>query len=118
MWRMRGQTYVILGIIILIIVSVFAVTNVDTVKVTYLFWTGESPLILVILFSVLMGGLITAAAGYFKMHQLQRENKSLKTRQQDMETLLKKHKLLDKLPENKKQHDHNKPKPVENKKQS
>src|SRR5699024_11997155 len=78
MWGMRGQTYVILGIIILIIVSVFAVTNVDTVQVTYLFWTGESPLILVILFSVLMGGLITTAAGYFKMHQLQRENKTLK----------------------------------------
>lgn len=100
---MRGQTYVILGIIVLIIVSVFAVTNVDAVKVTYLFWSGESPLILVILFSVLMGGIITAIAGYFKIHQLQRENKELKTKQKDMETLLKKHKLWDKLPENKKQ---------------
>lgn len=116
MWRMRGQTYVILVIIILIIVSVFAVTNVDTVQVTYLFWTGESPLILVILFSVLMGGLITTAAGYFKMHQLQRENKTLKTRQQDMEKLLKKHKLLDKLPENQKQSNQNTSKPVENNK--
>lgn len=110
---MRGQTYVILGIIILIIVSIFAVTNVDTVKVTYLFWAGESPLILVILFSVLMGGLITAAAGYYKMHHLQRENKALQTRQHDMEKLLKKHKLLDKLPENKKQLENPQPKTAE-----
>lgn len=115
---MRGQTYVILGIIVLIIVSVFAVTNVDTVEVTYLFWSGESPLILVILFSVLMGGIITATAGYFKIHQLQRENKMLHTRQQDMETLLKKHKLLDDLPENKKQPGNEQPKTVETNKQS
>lgn len=114
---MRGQTYVILGIIILIIVSIFAVTNVDAVKVTYLFWTGESPLILVILFSVLMGGLITAAAGYFKMHQLQRENKQMKEINKEMELLLKKHNLLEKLNKNKQQPEKTPNKIVENSKQ-
>lgn len=92
---MKGQTYVILGIIVLIIVSIFAVTNVAVVKVNYLFWSGESPLILVILFSVLMGGLITAAASSFKYFHLQRENKALKIETQRLEEILKEHHLLE-----------------------
>lgn len=92
---MKGQTYVILGIIVLIIVSVFAVTNVEPVKVNYLFWSGESPLILVILFSVLMGGLITAAVGSIRIIHLQRENKLIKTERDQFENLLKENHLLD-----------------------
>lgn len=92
---MKGQTYVILGIIVLIIVSIFAVTNVDVVKVNYLFWAGESPLILVILFSVLMGGLITAAVGGFKIFHLQREIKNLKSEKQQLENLANEHQLLE-----------------------
>lgn len=97
---MKGQTYVILGIIVLIIVSVFAVTNVEAVKVNYLFWSGESPLILVILFSVLMGGLITAAVGSMRIIHLQRENKLIKTERDKFENLLREHQILD---ENKKE---------------
>ncbi|AUJ26157.1 MULTISPECIES: lipopolysaccharide assembly LapA domain-containing protein [Virgibacillus] len=74
---MRGQTYVIFTIVFVIIVAVFAVTNVETVEVNYLFWSAESPLILVILFSVLMGGLITATVGLIKMYRMQREMKRL-----------------------------------------
>jgi uncharacterized integral membrane protein len=92
---MKGQTYVILGIVVLIIVSVFAVTNVDVVKVNYLFWTGEAPLILVILFSVLMGGLITAAVGGMKIFHLQRENKQIKLEKEKYEGLLREHHLLE-----------------------
>ena len=91
---MKGQTYVILGIIILIIVSVFAVTNVDAVSVNYLFWTVESPLILVILFSVLMGGLITATVGSMKIFHLQREIKTINIKNNQMEQLLSEHDLL------------------------
>lgn len=75
--KMKGQTYVIFAIIFVIIVAVFAVTNVETVEVNYLFWSAESPLILVILFSVLMGGLITATVGLIKMYRMQREMKRL-----------------------------------------
>lgn len=96
---MKGQTYVILGIIVLIIVSIFAVTNVAVVKVNYLFWSGESPLILVILFSVLMGGLITAAAGGLKIFHLQRANKNLKNENQRLEKILKDHHLLEEADE-------------------
>lgn len=75
---MRGQTYVIFAIIFVIIVAIFAVINVDPVEVNYLFGTGEAPLIFVILFSVLMGGIIMAAVGIVKVFRLQRENKSLR----------------------------------------
>lgn len=75
---MKGQTYVIFAIIFVIIVAIFAVINVDPVQVNYLFGTGEAPLIFVILFSVLMGGIIMAAVGIVKVFRLQRENKSLR----------------------------------------
>ncbi|MEN1969290.1 lipopolysaccharide assembly protein LapA domain-containing protein [Lentibacillus sp. N15] len=94
---MRGQSYVILAIIVVIIVAVFAVTNVDTVEVNYLFWSGGAPLILVILFSVLMGGIITAAVGAIRMFRLQREIRSLKLENKEMNKILQKHGLTDKL---------------------
>src|SRR5690625_4625067 len=75
---MRGQTYVILSIIFIIIISVFAVLNVGTVEVNYLFWRGSTPLIFVILFSVLLGGVLTTVVGSKKYICLRRENKKLK----------------------------------------
>ena len=93
---MRGQTYVILSIILVIIIAVFAVTNVETVEVSYLFWKGSSPLILVILFSALMGGIITLAAGAKRMYGIQREHKQLQHENQEMRTLLEKNGLLKK----------------------
>ncbi|PAV28938.1 hypothetical protein CIL05_13225 [Virgibacillus profundi] len=91
---MKGQTYVISAIIFIIIVAVFAVTNVETVEVNYLFWSGESPLILIILFSVLMGGIITAAVGAVKMFRLQKEMKKLKADNNEMSKTLKKNGLI------------------------
>ncbi|MEN2467674.1 lipopolysaccharide assembly protein LapA domain-containing protein [Ornithinibacillus sp. FSL M8-0202] len=75
---MRGQTYVIVAIIFVILVAIFAVMNVSPVQVTYFFWQVESPLILVILFSVLMGGMITAAVGMVRMFKLQKEIKVIR----------------------------------------
>lgn len=74
---MKGQTYLILAFIFTIIISVFAVLNVSVVEVNYLFWKGESPLIFVILFSVLLGGILTMAVGTGKYITLRRENKAL-----------------------------------------
>ncbi|SET77666.1 Uncharacterized integral membrane protein [Oceanobacillus limi] len=85
---MRGQSYVILAIIFVIIVAIFAVSNVAPVEVNYLFWTGESPLILVILFSVLMGGIITATVGMVKMFRMQRAIKSLKRENEKLHAVL------------------------------
>lgn len=91
---MRGQTYAIMAIIFVLIVAVFAVINVDPVEVNFLFGSGDAPLILVILFSVLMGGIITAAAGLVKIIQLQRERNGLKSENHHLQETLRKHGLL------------------------
>lgn len=92
---MKGQTYVIFAIIFVILIAVFAVTNVSSVEVNYLFWHAKSPLILIILFSVLMGVLITAAAGMFKMFRLQRRTKSLEKENNELRNTLEKNGLLE-----------------------
>lgn len=92
---MKGQFYVVLSILILIIVSVFAVTNIATVEVNYLFWSGESPLIFVILVSALLGGVLTAAAGVVKIFSLQREKRKLEFANKHMTSVLEEHNLLE-----------------------
>lgn len=77
---MKGQTYLILSIIFIIIISVFAVLNISEVEVNYLFWSGSSPLIFVILFSVLLGGLLAMIVSSRKYFQLKRENRKLKAK--------------------------------------
>src|SRR5699024_4287547 len=100
---MKGQSYVILAIILVIIIAVFAVINVSPVEVNYLFWKMESPLILVILFSVLMGGLITGAAGMVKIFRLQRDIRALREENKQMKTVLQKNGLTDQININKKE---------------
>ncbi|UOQ86123.1 LapA family protein [Gracilibacillus salinarum] len=75
---MKGQTYLILAVLFAVIIAIFAVINVDPVEVNYLFGTGEAPLILIILFSVLMGVIITAASGVIRVLRLQRELRAAK----------------------------------------
>ncbi|WP_117169131.1 LapA family protein [Paraliobacillus sediminis] len=74
---MKGQTHIILALIFALIVAVFAVINVAPVEVDYLFGTGHAPLVLVILVSVLMGGLITSAFGVFRLIKYQKQVRSL-----------------------------------------
>ncbi|PPA71519.1 LapA family protein [Jeotgalibacillus proteolyticus] len=82
---MKFQWTLLLGIIFALIVAIFAVINVDPVIVNFAFAETELPLILVILGSVLMGGLIIGSVGFFRLFVLQRkikhaeqENASLK----------------------------------------
>lgn len=81
---MKGQTYLILSIIFVIIISIFAVLNIGEVEVNYLFWSGSSPLIFVILFSVLLGGILATIVGSRKYFQVKRENRKL---QQQLKSL-------------------------------
>ncbi|WP_173916036.1 lipopolysaccharide assembly LapA domain-containing protein [Halobacillus sp. Marseille-Q1614] len=75
---MKGQSYIILALIFALLIAVFAVINVGAVEVNYLFGTGEAPLILIIIVSVLMGGITTASVGAVRYYQLKRENRSLR----------------------------------------
>ncbi|PSL45111.1 putative integral membrane protein [Salsuginibacillus halophilus] len=74
---MRGQWILLVSLLAVLLVAVFAVINVDTVEVNYLLGTAEWPLILVIVGSVLMGGLAVGAAGMLKVYRLQQENRRL-----------------------------------------
>lgn len=78
---MKGQTYFILAIIFIILIAIFSVANVKSVDVDYIFGQGEVPLIYVILFSVLLGSIITILIGSVKYFKLQKENKHLKEQQ-------------------------------------
>lgn len=99
--HLRGQTYVILTIIFIIIIAVFAVLNIESVEVTYFFWKVKSPLILIILFSVLLGVIVTTSVSMFKYIQLRRKNRELKQEIVQLESILSKHDLLEKEDKNK-----------------
>lgn len=75
---MRGQWGLILGLFAAILIAIFAVINVNGVRVNYLFGTAEWPLILVILGSVLMGAIIAGALGMVRIYRLQAEIRRLK----------------------------------------
>jgi lipopolysaccharide assembly protein A len=74
---MKFQWTLLLGITFALIVAVFAVINVDPVTVNYFFGESEWPLILVILSSVLMGGIIIGSVGLFRLYVVQRKVKAL-----------------------------------------
>lgn len=82
---MKIQWNMLLGIIFALIVAIFAVINVDPVSVNYLFGKGQWPLILVILISVLLGGLIIGSAGIIRIYALQRKIKTLEKEKRELE---------------------------------
>lgn len=80
---MKGQWIVIVGFIIVIIVALFSVINVEPVEVNFLFGKNEWPLVLVILFSALLGGLVIGTVGMYKIYQLKLEIRKLKKKIQE-----------------------------------
>ncbi|GAA0334288.1 DUF1049 domain-containing protein [Bacillus carboniphilus] len=74
---MKQQGMLIASILFALIVAIFAVVNVESVRVNYLFGYAEWPLILIILGSVLMGGLILGTVGFFRYYSLQKKYKLL-----------------------------------------
>ncbi|MBP3038012.1 DUF1049 domain-containing protein [Bacillaceae bacterium Marseille-Q3522] len=75
---MKFQWTFLLGIVFALIVAIFAVINVNPVTVNYLFGKSDWPLILVILVSVLMGGVMIGSVGLVRVYGLQKELKDLK----------------------------------------
>ncbi|WP_096153229.1 MULTISPECIES: LapA family protein [Bacillus] len=71
---MRAQWYILAGLIFAIIIAIFAVLNVALVEVNYLFGKAEWPLVLVILFSTLMGGVIAGTFAIYQMMKIKKEN--------------------------------------------
>ncbi|MCZ0757056.1 LapA family protein [Anoxybacillus sp. J5B_2022] len=82
---MKMQWNLLFAMLFALIVSIFAVANVNAVSVNYLFGKTEWPLILIILGSTAMGGIIVASFGFFRIFQLQRQVKSLSKEKKELQ---------------------------------
>ena len=74
---MKFQWSLLIGLIFAVIVAIFAVVNVDSVPVNYVFGSAEWPLILIILGSALLGALISGSVAIFRSFVLHRRIKHL-----------------------------------------
>ncbi|MFD0698612.1 lipopolysaccharide assembly LapA domain-containing protein [Paenibacillus sp. GCM10027628] len=80
---MKMQWILICALIFALITAVFAVSNVEPVQVNFLFTQTNTPLILVILTSTLLGGLIVGMFGMIRQYKLQRKVRQLEKQLQD-----------------------------------
>ena len=63
---MKFQWSWLLGLLFAIIIAVFSVVNVDSVRINYVFGIAEWPLVLIILGSALLGAAISGFVAMFK----------------------------------------------------
>ncbi|WP_211653332.1 LapA family protein [Planococcus alpniumensis] len=73
---MKLQWLVLLAFLFAVLITIFAVVNVDTVPVNFVFGTADWPLILVILASALMGFLLSGSVALAKIYSLQKDKKA------------------------------------------
>ncbi|AHI56022.1 LapA family protein [Listeria ivanovii] len=82
------QWQVIVGIILALIIAIFAVVNVDPVEVNFLFLQADWPLILIILGSVLCGCLIIFFLNISKSRNMKKKLKQLTAEKSELERQL------------------------------
>lgn len=75
---MKMQWSLILSLVFAIIIAVFAILNVESVQVNYLFGTAHLPLILVILFTAFLGAAISGFIAMFRSINANRQINELK----------------------------------------
>ncbi|MCM2996768.1 lipopolysaccharide assembly protein LapA domain-containing protein [Paenibacillus cellulositrophicus] len=74
---MKMQWSLIFGLLFALLTAIFAVINVDPVKVNFMFAEVNIPLILLILGCTLIGGIIVGSYGIFRQYKLQKTVKHL-----------------------------------------
>ncbi|EKY4026726.1 TPA: DUF1049 domain-containing protein [Listeria innocua] len=84
----KVQWQVIVGIILALIIAIFAVINVDPVEVNFLFAQAEWPLILIIIGSVLVGCLIIFFLNIAKSRGMKKRVKQLTAEKTELERQL------------------------------
>lgn len=75
---MKQQWSILLSIVFAILIAFFAVLNVDSVKVNYLFGNSQIPLILIILFTAFLGAAISGFMAMIKSIQTNQKINKLK----------------------------------------
>ncbi|MBH5320002.1 DUF1049 domain-containing protein [Paenibacillus sp. GSMTC-2017] len=73
---MKGQGMLISAFVFALVIAIFAVINVESVQVNFLFTKTTTPLILVILVSTLLGGLTVGLFGMIRIYKLQKTLKA------------------------------------------
>ncbi|WP_203246817.1 LapA family protein [Sporosarcina beigongshangi] len=74
---MKFQWNLLLGLLFAIIIALFAIFNIDAVQVNYIFGATELPLVLVILFSALLGAAVSGFVAMFRTVQSNHRVKEL-----------------------------------------
>ncbi|MWV43811.1 DUF1049 domain-containing protein [Paenibacillus sp. HJL G12] len=74
---MKIQWSLIAGLVFALLTAIFAVINVDPVRVNFMFSEVNIPLILLIVGCTLIGGIIVGSYGIFRQYKLQKEIKLL-----------------------------------------
>ncbi|MCM3743449.1 lipopolysaccharide assembly protein LapA domain-containing protein [Sporosarcina luteola] len=85
---MKMQWSLILSILFAIIIAVFAILNIESVQVNYLFGKAHLPLILVILFTALLGAAISGFMAMFRSIHTNRQINELKKEMTAKEILI------------------------------
>ncbi|WP_163652918.1 lipopolysaccharide assembly LapA domain-containing protein [Listeria sp. PSOL-1] len=85
---MKIQWQVVTGIVLALMIAVFAVINTDPVEVNFLFTKADWPLILLILGSVLIGCLIMFFLNIAKARQARKEVRQLNEEINDLKRQL------------------------------
>ncbi|MCT8139543.1 DUF1049 domain-containing protein [Anaerobacillus sp. CMMVII] len=81
---MRGQSGLILGLVVALLITIFAVINMEVVTVNYMFGTAQWPLVIVIISSVLMGALLVGGVGLYQFYGLKSKLKKLQLEHEDL----------------------------------
>lgn len=74
---MKFQWLILVGLVFAVIIAIFAVVNVDSVPVNYVFGEAQWPLILVILVSALLGVLLSSTVAIIRTFTLKRKVNAL-----------------------------------------
>lgn len=74
---MKGQWGLIVGLIVALLITIFAVINMELVTVNYFFGIGQWPLVLVIISSVLMGAILLGGVGLYQFYKLKTQLKKV-----------------------------------------
>ena len=83
---MKNQWRLILVIILMIIISIFAILNVDKVPVNFGFANVAAPLIIIIFVSLLLGSLLTLLVSTITNVHNKKELKTLRSEIEKLET--------------------------------
>lgn len=78
------QFYLVLALIFALVVAIFSINNPSPVPISFLFWSFQAPLVIVILGSAVIGAVVVFLLGITKQYGLIRRVKFLENQNKDL----------------------------------